>query len=287
MKNVYRMVLGACALFALSSGGSAVAATCSVAPTNGFGSANGTLALVPLGFTGRWYSLHVPAGLTPGSKVPLMIDLHGAGESEDIAEVQTGWSQYADQQKFIVAYGQAQGTGNGGTFWNAYTENSNDTQYLKDVADDIAKKYCVDPKRIYIEGFSNGGVMSQRAACDAAGKFAAVASHAGAAPTTLGAGCNPSRPIGVWMDAGDQDGTQSTSEDEAARAMWLAKDSCPATPIHTTDTYGVQDTYAGCAAGVQVVWRILTNTNHEWPTGAAGDDLHSRIWSFLMSHTLP
>jgi len=278
-----RILLSACAAVGFLSTPPASAQTsCSVAPTTGLGSFNGTVAVKPLGYTGRWYSLHVPAGITPGSRVPLLIDLHGAGETEDMAEYQTGWSAYADQQKFIVAYGQANAN-----FWGAYQANSSDVQYLRDVADDIAATYCVDPQRIYIEGFSNGGVMAQRAACDGADKFAAVHSHAGATPTMLGAACTPSRAIGVGMTAGDQDDTQSTPYDEEARDMWVALDGCSTTPTHSSDAYGSNDRYTGCSGGVQVWWRILTGKNHEWPTGAEGEDLHSRIWNFLMSHTLP
>lgn len=301
MKSLQQVLRTACAVIGLSFAAPSMAvdlpfwnlpgfpapSSCSVAPTTGLGSFNGTLAVVPVGISGRWYSLHVPPGLTPGQKVPLLIDLHGAGESEDLAEYQTGWSVYANQKKFIVAYGQALGTVMGGTFWNAYSEHGNDEQYLRDVIEHISAKYCVDAKRVYVEGFSNGGVMAQRAACDMADTVAAVASHAGATPTMLGAACNPIRPIGVMMSAGDVDPTQFTQYDEQARAMWIAKNGCSTTPVSSSDSYGTTDSHGGCSGGVRVDWRILTNTTHQWPLGAGQTDLHNRIWNFLTSHTLP
>jgi polyhydroxybutyrate depolymerase len=137
-----------------------------------------------------------------------------------------------------------------------------------------------------VDGWSNGAVMSQRAACDAADEFAAVTSYGGGSPTAAGtaAPCHPSRPISVGLFAGQFDFTyaglaQNTTE-------WRGYDGCSAPPVHTTDQYGSTDTY-GCANGTQVVARVVANTSHNWPAGAQGEDQRNRMWSFFQANPLP
>jgi polyhydroxybutyrate depolymerase len=71
-----------------------------------------------------------------------------------------------------------------------------DAGFLVRLVDALIAHYPVDPKRVYIYGYSNGGDMAHRMACDHADRFAAVASGAGATfkdPER----CVPSAPISV------------------------------------------------------------------------------------------
>lgn len=251
---------------------------CSLVPTEG-------TVERPLGDSGRYYRLHVPEGLS--GTVPLLIDLHGGLETAGFAESQTGWSASADERKFIVAYPQAENN-----YWDA-ARDSADVEFIRQVVADVATAYCVDPLRIYVDGFSNGALMSQRMACDAADLFAATASLAGTLPTQpfplapsapAGSPCEPSRPIGVAMIGGDFDPFMLTPNDEQSRDFWLAHNGCSGAPVTATDDYGRQDLYTACAGSVQVLWRVLANTTHGWPTDAAGDDLRMRVWNFLAAH---
>lgn len=232
---------------------------------------------------GRTYELHVPAGLS-GAEVPLLLSLHGFGSTGRQDEQFTGWSGFADTEGFIVAYPNGR-PGTGGGAWDPYSPSSPDVAFLRQVADDIAASWCVDARRVHVDGWSNGAVMSQRVACDAANKFASVTSYGGGTPTAGGvAPCRPSRPISVGLFAGQFDFTyaglsQNTSE-------WRGYDSCAPTPVRTTDAHGTLDTYS-CAAGTRLLSRVVSNTSHNWPSGAKGEDQRSRMWAFFQANPLP
>jgi polyhydroxybutyrate depolymerase len=231
----------------------------------------------------RVYQVHVPPGLI-GTQVPLLLSLHGAGSNGFEDEYFTGWSQFADANNFIVAYPDAQGYPSG--VWDPYTSASPDVSFVRQVVDDISVTWCVDPHRVHVDGWSNGAVMSQRVACDAADKFASATSYAGGTPTAaaLAAPCRPSRPISVGLLAGQEDFTylglaQNTTE-------WAAYDRCSTTPTHESDVYGSTDTYS-CAGSSQLFARVVSNTSHNWPVGAQGQDQRNRMWSFFLANPLP
>ena len=232
----------------------------------------------------RTYTVNVPAGLT-GTQVPLLLSLHGFGSASAQDETFTGWTPFAASKKFIVAYPQGRPFEFGG-LWDPYSPISTDVADLKAIAADISSQWCVDPQRMYVDGWSNGAVMSQRVACDAADTFAAVTSYGGGSPLAggLGTPCQPSRPIAVGLFAGQFDFTYLTLEQNGAE--WRATNSCAAAPVSSSDSYGSQDRYT-CAAGAQVLVRTVGLTSHNWPSGARGEDQRSRMWSFFAANPRP
>jgi polyhydroxybutyrate depolymerase len=290
MRRVLALALTAFALFAHSA--LAASATCTEEPTNG---------TVTRAVAGRSYAIHVPAdlGATPA---PLLISLHGAGSTGAEDESGTGWTAFADAHHFIVAYPAAHTftdrTGLpdfGRDVWDPYTQSSGDIAFLRQVVADISAHWCIDPRRVFADGWSNGAVMSQRVACDAADLFAAVDSYAGGDPTVWsqagvpaaqfsGAPCQPSRRIAVSLLAGTEDFTYGGLASNGS--LWRDLDRCGSTATHESDPYGSSDSYA-CADGTAVLVRAVSGQSHLWPTGSAGDDQRSRIWNFLNAHPLP
>lgn len=242
---------------------------CTVQPTGG-------TVTRSIGF--RSYNLRVPAGLT--APAPLLLSMHGLGSFPLGQEYASGWSPFADQKKFIVAYPAGSGSS-----WSL-GPNSADVAFLKQVVDHISARYCVNPKRVYAEGGSLGSFMSQRLACDAASKFAAVSGFMGGSPADYGT-CAPSRPIGVSLFHGENDNTVPTAEGRKSRDQWVARDGCNPTPIVEPVSDGTAQSYSGCGGGVTVTWRSYAGLGHAYPTGAAGNDFRTRAWNHLMAHTLP
>jgi polyhydroxybutyrate depolymerase len=229
----------------------------------------------------RVYQLHVPQNLS-GTQVPLLIGLHGAGGNGYVIEHHSGWSQFADANNFIVAYPDAPGYPAGN--WDPYTLGSPDVAFVLDVVADIVGHWCIDPHLMYVEGWSSGAIMSQRVACDAADVFAAATSFVGLSPTAPGssAPCQPARPISVGLIVGQLDPATSGSLTNNA-AEWERYGSCLPSPTHESDGYGYSNTYS-CAAGTQVMTRVVSNTAHYYPEGAQGEDQRIRVWSFFQSN---
>lgn len=231
----------------------------------------------------RSYLLHVPAGLS--GEAPLLLSLHGFGSNGSQVETSTGWSGFAAQEGFIAAYPQGRGSSLSGA-WDPYTSPSVDAAFLRQVSDDIAATYCVDRVRVHVDGWSNGAVMSQRTACEAADHFASVSSYAGGTPTAGGvaAACEPSRPISVALIVGQFDFTVAGLA--ANTAEWVDLNDCDPQPSEQQDSFGETDTY-DCANGTQVLSRIVGATSHNWPDGARGQDQRERIWAFFEAHPRP
>ncbi len=74
--------------------------------------------------------------------------------------------------------------------------NVDDVAYLTAVIDDVAARYAIDPKRVWVAGISNGGFMAHRLACERADKIAAIVSFAGATWADP-ARCAPTAPVSV------------------------------------------------------------------------------------------
>jgi polyhydroxybutyrate depolymerase len=77
-----------------------------------------------------------------------------------------------------------------------------DVSYFGAVLDDIAARNTIDATRIYVTGFSNGGMMSYRLACAMSDRIAGIAAVGGASgqfDQSLNQyySCNPARPIPV------------------------------------------------------------------------------------------
>lgn len=274
LRVVSALMGAALLLLAAASPAAAAEPGCTLAATDG---------TVTRALGERSYELHVPPGLS--GEAPLLLSLHGAGSNGSQDERFTGWSGFADVQDFIVAYPNARPSFGSG-MWDPYSAGSADVAFLREVVRDISAAWCVDPRRVHVDGWSNGAVMSQRLACDAADTFASVTSYGGGTPTFGGtaAPCRPSRPISVGLFVGQFDFTyaglaQNTDE-------WRGYDGCGSTPIRSTDPHGTLDTYS-CAAGTQLLARVVAGTSHEWPSGARGEDQRTRMWAFFEGNPLP
>src|SRR5437868_4726706 len=125
---------------------------------------------IVVGTTTRAYLLHVPTAYHAGN--PLVIALHGVGELgprlRDVSEL----SDMADTLGFAIAYPNALPaplTGVAG--WDVYfnTLGSNppdDIGFLRQLITTLKTQLGSDPKRVYVVGLSNGGLMVHRVAVE-------------------------------------------------------------------------------------------------------------------------
>ena len=111
-----------------------------------------------------------------------------------------GVDALAKKHGFVVAHAGGVRNHEGQWYWNATPAccdfdgaKPDDVGYLMGIIDELVKKGVVDPKRVYLAGFSNGGFLAYRLACEHADKIAAIVSVGGGAPET----CKPSSPVSV------------------------------------------------------------------------------------------
>lgn len=188
--------------------------------------------------------------------MPLLISFHGHTSNSAAHALETGWGDFAERERFIVAFPN---TPIEAWLWGP---NSTDVSIARDLVADVRASYCIDPARVYASGYSNGAQMAQRLGCDAADLFASVTEYAGGSPGDLT--CHPSRPIAVGMFHGDADGTVSISDGRASRDERVARLHCSTPPATTVLADGIEQIYP-CPDDTEVLWREYSGQHHPWP----------------------
>jgi polyhydroxybutyrate depolymerase len=241
--------------------------------------------------------IHIPSSYGSAPQ-PLVIFYHGYSRTAQWEADDSKASQEADKSNFIVVYPQGledpPSWNAGTTVGNQATGIVDDVQFTRDTLDYMKKNYCVDSQRVYLTGFSLGGGMAFRAACQLADQITALATVAGAY-YNLPEGCNPARPLPVLEIHGATD-TQAPYNGNSARLMagvnaylsgWLKRDGC----TQESQVFLQQDNVTGtewthCAKSVSVKHYRLAKGGHTWNDTTGSIDVNHVVWEFLNSYKL-
>jgi polyhydroxybutyrate depolymerase len=252
----------------------------------------------------RTYLVHIPMGYTGKAHVPVVIDFHPLTITAKLWSVLTTWQATADQQGFIVIWPQGYMDS-----WNAgrccapaLDAGVDDVSFTRAIIAKIEADACVDPKRVYVTGASNGGGMSYKLACDAADVVAAVAPvdfDCVTGPTNDAScgDCNPSRPISECQFRGTAD--QDVPYDggptpvvaglifpgaKANFATWGGINGCTGTPAPET-AHPPCDTYPSCAGSVETTLCTADGGTHVGSYASLG--IVDIAWEMFQRHSLP
>jgi poly(3-hydroxybutyrate) depolymerase len=119
----------------------------------------------------RTYAFYAPANVKPDTRVPLLVAIHGStSNGQTMLE---RWKEIADKHDFLVA-------GPDATDNSRWASPQDGPLFLKDVVDDVASRYAIDGRRIYVFGHSAGANFALQMAILESEFFAAGAIHAGA-----------------------------------------------------------------------------------------------------------
>jgi polyhydroxybutyrate depolymerase len=146
----------------------------------------------------RWFIQHVPPPAAQAGPLPLVIDLHGYSEGAEIHTAMSGLGAYGDGHGFITVTPQGLGTV---PLWDT-TIGGADLAFIGQLLDHEEQNLCLDERRVYVTGLSNGAFMTSAVACQFADRVAAVAPVAGISEIK---GCAPSRPVPVVAFHGTAD----------------------------------------------------------------------------------
>ena len=253
----------------------------------------------------RRYDLYVPVGYDGTDSVPLLIDLHGITSNSQIQKERSGFDRIAESEGIIVLYPQGVGDS-----WNvksfccppASNEQIDDAGFVAALLAATVAEANVDTARIYASGYSNGGGLAARLACDSADTFAAVALFSSL--TVLDPPCLPSRPISVMALHGDTDsvipydggsvlGFVTVASQAEVFAFWKDTNSCSGNEPDQLDVLGDRtrcETYTDCASDVKTALcttRSTVNFGHDIYANQDGLDLAMVAWDFLEQFQLP
>lgn len=217
------------------------------------------------------FRVHVPPTYQ-GAPTPLVLNVHGAETTIAAQQLFTAMNPEADRRDTLVVYpGSPDKVWNaGGCCGTAADENRDDVAFVHALLEEVSRRVCVDPTRIYATGHSNGAMLVHRLACEASDLFAAVAPVSGT--STLDLPCSPERAIPILYFHGTEDVATPYEGNERFEGVvsfmegWAARNDCPDSRSITLTRENVTcETWAACRQGAEVAYCTIEGMGHCWP----------------------
>jgi len=271
----------------------------------------------------RSYLIHIPKSYDPAKPTPLVVVLHGAFDTAKKMERQTGLSDLADREGFIAVYPNGITLFGWLQHWNAryccgkaMKAGIDDLGFVAGVIEQAQANLNVDPNRIYMVGYSNGGMLAYLFASEKPETLAAVAIMA----STIGSKSSPSEPekriiepkIPVPMiifhgredenipyEGGQKIGKEGRYYTPVSESVdfWANNNGC-AKPAKMERLLGgkvLKQAWKGCEGNAEVTLFTIESWNHDPPTRHFTDKLPASnplkgfhateiIWEFFKIH---
>lgn len=228
--------------------------------------------------------------------LPVVIALHGGlGNAENMRDT-THLDQLGAREKFITVY--PNGTGlrflKNRRTWNAgrccgpaVKKSIDDVTYLSRLIDDLVLNYHVDPKKVYVTGFSNGAMMAYRLACELPHKISAIVPVSG---TLAMEHCSTASSVAILHIHGETDENVPVSGGEGSRSvagvkhrsikgtmdMLLENRGCDSPEIE--DVNHLSRSRYECRDGADIQLLLIKNTGHVWPEEISPNET---VWDFV------
>jgi polyhydroxybutyrate depolymerase len=263
----------------------------------------------------RSYLVHMAPGVE-GAGAPLVLALHGSPSTPQVMQALSGFDAIADEAGIVVAYpryvfGQwAVGCGE-----DCELEGDRDKNFMRALIDELHDRLGIDRGRVYLTGFSNGGLTTYHLACELSDRFAAAAPVGALMIEPQWQSCPLSPAVPILMIHGTEDGqfpweggvgvsTTRMSADATVQRL-AALDGCGATPTITFEPDTADDGtrvrrehYTGCTGSAEVIFYVVEGGGHTWPGSPLAFDpevgAHSRdivaqeiIVDFFLRHSRP
>lgn len=226
----------------------------------------------------REYLQYAPSDL--GSKRPLIISCHGMNQSAQYQwDMLKDAKTLADKEKFVIVL--PEGINNG---WDI--SGDRDINLIKDLIAQMKKDFDIDENRVYLSGFSMGGMLTYHAMNKIPNVIAAFAPISGY--PMWGFTYTGKRAIPVIHHHGTGDDVCVYSNVQRNIDELVKKNKCSSTPTITKNYGGyshiTRKEWGGGTDGVKVVLMELANKGH-W---ISNDGLYTldEIWKFCKNYSL-
>lgn len=248
------------------------------------------LAVVPcralenltVGGTVRTMKVHVPADLPKGA--PLVIACHGANQDAEWHDSHSKWSAVADTAKFVLVFP------NGiNHFWDI--SGNTDINFVLAIIDEMQKRHSIDTSRVYLTGFSMGGMFTYFCANRIPDRIAAFCPVSGYPMGDKSA--NSARPVPIFHTHGTGDDVCVFSGVQPTLDNWIKRNGCNPVaevtkpyPASNPNSGATLHRWTGGLDGVEVVLLEFAGKGH-WQSE---DPLHAytsvEAWNFMRRWSL-
>lgn len=261
---------------------------------------------IKVGDDNRAYLLHLPAKYDSRKPHALVFTMHGFAGSATNQFTVSGWNVLADAETLIVvapeglSFPQRWNSGNSEFIG---TNETDDIAFFRAMLTELQAELCIDPGRIFADGYSNGGGMANRLACELSDTIAAIGTVA-AAFSPLDS-CEITRPVPLIAFQGTQDTVVSIDGSvrqglppvQKSIDAWVTRNGCDPKaeelPVNL-DVRGYR--YGECDDDAEVLYYIIDGGGHTWPGSTFNLSLLGRttqtinatqeMWKFYQKHPL-
>lgn len=239
----------------------------------------------------REYNVHVPKKYDAKKPAPLVLVLHGYSIDADTIEEVSGLSDLSEKEGFIAVYpngtkgtDKKRGWNAEGAYYGKLFKKAKDEIYLLSLISELKKEYSIDPKRVYIAGYCNGGFMANILADRHPDIFAAIA----VVGATAVAGIEIKNPVSVIHVHGMNDPVSLIGGNERFEAMYtllekINKLNGAAKETTVMDTDSVKGLFWK-GKGHDAASYVIDDFAHEWPVNEL--DTAKVVWDFLKTHPM-
>ena len=224
----------------------------------------------------RSFSRFVPP--RDAGRVPLIVvALHGGGNRENGARMAraVGLDEEARRRRWIVLYPDARGGRfHAGRCCGIRPERADDVRFVERLVAHTRRRQRAARVPVVAAGFSNGGFLAYRLACETR----LISAVAAVGSTEVVDRCRPRRAVSVLhIHARDDDrvrfGGGGLLSDEIPGVLelmqrWRARNRC-GTPVVTRTPALTRSVAAGCRGGATVELLAPASGGHGWPGAGA------------------
>lgn len=231
----------------------------------------------------RTFVLHIPPGNDADVPAPLVIAFHGTNMTGAAMQDLTVFERFTDRHGFLIIY--LDGIGGGwsiGCDCTAADElGISDVTTIETLLSGVSNSYAIDLGRVYLAGFSQGGIFAQIAGCRLSGRIAGVASVGATTTRALAESCQLQAPLPIIFIHGTEDtvvpynGSANFLSGPATLQRWAELNGCTGAAELASEpdrdpndlTRVRSETHSNCAAGSEVSLYTVEGGGHTWPRG--------------------
>jgi polyhydroxybutyrate depolymerase len=243
---------------------------------------------VTVGGADREYLLSIPDDYDPAKPAPLLFDFHGLGSNMQEQSLYSNLDREGGARGYVVITPNGQGAVL--RHWSLVpsTSTNPDVAFVRAMLRTTNRALCIDQKRVFSTGISNGAMFSTLLACQLPGRLAAIAPVAGINATEVCAAGTPTVSVLAFHGTADPVvpysggalfsgasiggflGVPTAKPVDDATAAWAAFDGCGTPPLQSFVADDVQHlVWPDCPrSGAVELYRVVGG-GHTWPGAAA------------------
>lgn len=224
--------------------------------------------------------VYAPSGIEKNR--PLIIQMHGMNQDAPYQKNAAKWESIADTARFVVVFPNGENKA-----WDI--SGNKDLNFIKAIINEMYNKYGIDKNRVYVSGFSMGGMMSYHVANKMGDQIAAIA------PVSGGGGVNsPKRAMPIMHTHGTTDDVVNYNSTVNTLKGWVNAQKCSSNsqkikpyPSTKSGSAASLEIWSGCTDGVEVRLLTIDGKGHWYSMDeAVSVNTSVEIWNFVKNYSL-